>query len=144
MKFLDIFKKNVVEKGDKVAIVDGNLLNKTTYFEVERLSNKIANKLLKKGIKNGEKVIINLDRNAYFFIAELGVLKINSAFIPVMSTYPKDRIEYIKNDSNAKYIITKDFFNDIEDFDDIFNSNISDDGLATILYTSGSTGKPKG
>ena len=48
---LDIFKKNVVEKGDKVAIVDGNLLNQTTYFEIERLSNKIANKLLKKGIK---------------------------------------------------------------------------------------------
>ena len=84
-------------------------------------------------------------------------MKTGSAFLAIYSGYPKERIEYILQDSNSKILVTEDYFDNLKlDFNKLYLTNLKDfkenfvfpkvdpDDNAYIIYTSGSTGKPKG
>lgn len=144
MKFLDILKENSIKYKERFAFVDSNGDRSINYADFWSLSNRIKNKLEKLNIENGSSIIIKLGRKYEFIASEIGILKANCTFVPVLPEYPDERIEYIKKDANAKYIITESFFDDINDYSKDCNYNVSNEGLAMILYTSGSTGSPKG
>lgn len=156
------FESQVLKNPDKLAVVSSN--EKLTYTELNLLSNKVANKLIEKGIKSQDVVVLMLDRTVYSPVARQGVLKSGGAFLNIIPDYPIDRIEYILNDCNSNYIITtskikkkrKDVFGNIEsnvitieeilsyENDSDLSVDIKPDNLCYCIYTSGSTGKPKG
>ncbi|MBQ0080057.1 MAG: AMP-binding protein, partial [Alistipes sp.] len=88
------------------------------------------------------------------------VMKCGGAFIPMDPDYPADRIEYILNDSEGRFVITtkervKDYPGRAIDImelleesaslaDDNLNVKVDPHDLAYLIYTSGSTGRPKG
>lgn len=144
MRFIEILKENSIKYKDKFAFVDTNGDRDINYADFWNLSNKIKNKIDKLNIKKGSAIIIKLGRKYEFIASEVGILKADCTFVPTLPEYPKERIEYIKNDSNAKYIIDESFFDDINNYSSNCEYNVSKEGLAMILYTSGSTGNPKG
>lgn len=142
----------------KVAISMGE--HSLTYEEVDQASNQVAHYLRLKGMRPQEKVAILLDRSIESIIAMLGILKAGGAYVPIDTGYPKDRIEYILEDSKTSYMITRDaqmkglsrYTGVIVRMEDVYKLeqtnhvetlNTSED-LAYVIYTSGSTGKPKG
>jgi fengycin family lipopeptide synthetase D len=152
------FYKQVRLYPNQLAIVaDGSSL---TYEQVNAQSNQVANHLVEQGIKRGDKIAIFLDRSVDSIISMIGILKAGGAYIPIDVKYPKERIEYIVEDSEACRVITKHEFSkrvQISDekvsiIDDIYHSTVEHDmesineldDLAYVIYTSGSTGKPKG
>jgi len=157
-----MLKKQVIKNKNKIAIIDDN--NQVTYEELDKLSNKIGNTLLEENIKLEDIVMIMLDRTIYATITRIGIIKSGGAFLNVLPDYPLDRIKYILDDSNAKFIITNhniynkrnDLFDDfknkvifIEDViqngkDDEIKLKIPKNNLCYTIFTSGSTGKPKG
>ena len=145
------FERQVWENGDRTALVacDATL----TYEELNRGANRVANALIKRGVRPRSNILIMLPRNSNLIYAILGVLKAGCAFIPLDLKFPQERIEYIYENSQADYIIDMDgiAINSLsikklleEENDENPNVRIAPDDLAYMIYTSGSTGNPKG
>lgn len=129
----------------EVALKDDN--NFVTYSTLKEITNKYISKFQKMGIKQGDRVIAIVDRNISSIAAIVSLVRMGAVYIPVPRGYPEKRINYIKEDSNSKYVV------DIEEIiigekdtyeDDIVIPNIDSCDSAYVIYTSGSTGRPKG
>jgi len=125
-------------------------------------SNKLARLLIDNNIKTGDIVALALDRSPEMVISLLAILKSGAAYVPLDPEYPKDRIEFMLEDSSAKVLLTskkyqnhflsaateiliEDALQKIEGYTaDEPETDINGEDLAYVLYTSGSTGKPKG
>jgi len=145
---------------DKVAIKfnDRNL----TYKALCESANKLAKLLIDHNIQTGDIVALAVDRSPEMIISLLAILKSGAAYVPLDPEYPKDRIEFMLEDSGAKILLTSQKYHNhftsnateilIEDAWAVFadytadapDVAVSGDDMAYVLYTSGSTGKPKG
>ena len=132
---------------------------KFTYKEMDEATNRIANGLRQRGVKEGDRVALLLPRTSRLILSLFGVMKAGAAYIPCDPDYPADRVKLILEDSEARYIITTadrlstvpvDKAIDVESLlavsvcCDSVVTNITPDDLAYLIYTSGSTGRPKG
>ena len=138
-----LFEEQALKTPDKIAVI---ACDKTlTYDELNRLSNRIANRLIKKGVKANDIVAFALPRNSYLIAVMFGILKSGAAYMPVDPDYPQDRIDYMLSDSNAKFFIREDNANEfIGDNEDNPNVAMTSDNYCYCIYTSGTTGNPKG
>lgn len=146
--FIDEFYKQVALTPQKVALVYGQ--NNYTYHEVNTLSNQLARHIQKHfSTKSDDMYAVVLERNEWVLISILAILKAGGAFLPIDSSNPQTRIDYIVKDSNCKAIIDQSeilhFLNEQGSYskEDV-QSNIKLNSLAYVIYTSGSTGYPKG
>lgn len=91
---------------DKTAIVDGD--TRLSYEELDKLSNKYANGLLKAGFKKGDKIVLQLP-NCYEFIA-ISFAMFKTGIIPIMSlpAHRKNELKGIIEKSEAVAYIAKD------------------------------------
>jgi len=145
------FEKQVEEKGNEIALVATD--ETLTYDELNQKANRIANELIKKGVKPKSNVLVMLPRNSDLIATIIGIFKAGCTFVPIDLEYPQERIDYIYENSQADYIINtsgeSDNSIDIKELikgENITNPdvNISPYDLAYMIYTSGSTGNPKG
>ncbi len=159
-----LFAEQAKMKPDRVAV--GFEDERLTYKELDEESDRLGSILRGKGVKGDDVVGIMLERSPQMVSGLLGILKAGGAYLPVDPGYPKERQQYVLEDSNVKILITSaELFEDIENlkslqFEMIFvdesgigqeTSGIgsmpyanASENLAYILYTSGSTGRPKG
>ncbi len=155
-----LFEDSVVQYSADTSIVFNG--KKNTYKNVNSLANQLAGFLLDKGVHIEDRIGIAVDRSAEMVIVLLAVLKAGAAYVPVDPEYPKDRIEYMLEDSSASILITTSKYKGafktaatellIEDIwplltdypDENPKVNVGGNNLAYIIYTSGSTGMPKG
>ncbi|MBL4607045.1 MAG: amino acid adenylation domain-containing protein [Pseudomonadales bacterium] len=134
---------------------------KLLYGELQHLSNKLAHELLTLGIDQNSRVAICLARSPELLVALLAVMKTGASYVPIDISYPRDRIAYILNDSDAALLISSSRLQQrlpsafaqtyfIENLDESTSSaenlniatNLND--IFYVIYTSGSTGQPKG
>ena len=142
----------------------------TTYGELDRLSNRVANGLIDADIKPGSRVAI-LDKNSdRFFQILLGAAKANAVLVPVNARLAPPEIAFAVNDSEAeilfigqvfvdliasirdqlsairKIIVLEHGFDTWRDAQQFVDPNLSVhlDSVCLQLYTSGTTGYPKG
>ena len=159
---IDLFHRQATLTPNNIAVVDK--VSEITYAELDRRSDLLATALRKAGVCSDTFVAIMLPRRKEFLIAVLAVFKAGGAYIPLDSDYPKERLAYILNDSDAHVLITTHTLLENCHTDqyvprekqlliDDFNFNGPSDhpvnyaqpsGLAYMIYTSGTTGKPKG
>lgn len=146
-----LFENRVKEHPDKTALIscDGEF----TYDELNRKANRVAHALINRGVKVGDKVLHMLPRTSNILLATLGILKSGATFIPLANDYPEERVEYIRGNCQAKWIISDNDFENAIRIDDLLDESsdesnpdleIPSDNLAYMIYTSGSTGNPKG
>ena len=132
-----------------------------TYNDLSKKSNKLAKLLINSGVKPGDIVALALDRSHQMIISLLAILKCGAAYLPLDPEYPKDRVDFMLEDSSAKLLLTsKKYHNHFESAHELLIEDavekmegyspdepevkLGGSDLAYILYTSGSTGKPKG
>ena len=144
----EVFEKRVQESPNAIAVEYED--RKLTYLELHDLSNKFAQFITHRyKITSNDTVGIQLDRDEWFIVAFLGVLKLGGVYVPIDPEFPEDKINFIKEDAGCVCCITKDeldTFIAIKDEIDLsdFSVNRVTDPLAYIMYTSGSSGTPKG
>lgn len=143
MNYINEFKNVLGKYSAKTAIVDCDGARKTSYGELDILSGQISEKLHLSGLKKGDFVLIMAERSMEYVASYLGILKAGCVVVPALTDYPKERIEYMKNHCEAKAVIDKEFFDDIEKYGN-YEELAGDNDSAVLVYTSGSTGKPKG
>ncbi len=152
-----LFEDQICQNANNIAVTDGE--KRFNYDEINKWANKLANLLRKKGIGREDIVGILMNRSVEMIVSILAVIKAGGAYLPLDPDYPRERTEYMLEDSKAKILILNGI-NKIENYEgyildlhsekiDIYsdenlcNINTPDD-LIYIIYTSGSTGKPKG
>ena len=159
---VDLFHRQAILTPDNIAVVDE--VSEITYAELDRKSDILSTALIKAGVSTDTFVAIMLPRRKEFLIAVFAVFKAGGAYIPLDSEYPKDRLAYILNDSDAQLLITttnllkdcqteqyypreKQLIMDDFDFNEPYDHPVNHaqpSGLAYMIYTSGTTGMPKG
>ncbi len=157
-----LLERQVKLNPDKTAVVAGG--KSITFDELNIRANKIANTLIAKGVVAEDIVGLYMDRCVDVYPIRQGIMKSGGAFLSTEPDYPDDRISYIFENANAKFVITtsklykarKELLDSmvceillLEDLYKCENANnpeieINPASLAYCIYTSGSTGKPKG
>ncbi len=177
----NLFEMQVEQSPDSVAVVfekqenefseqsfgehiDENVHNFLTYQQLNHRANQLAHYL--QTIGTGPEVLVGLcvERSLLAIVGILGILKAGGAYLPLDPNYPKERLAFMLEDSQASILLTqKHLVNFLpakeariicldSDWQTIIapqssanpNSKVTPDNLAYVIYTSGSTGKPKG
>ncbi len=138
-----------------------------TYSELNQRANRLAHRLIGKGVRREAAVAILMERSVDMVVATLAVLKAGCAYLPLHSAYPLERMQLIMKEAGASVllldratadgdratnlglthaeviIVDDDASLAAEDEGDP-NVEIDPEQLAYVIYTSGSTGVPKG
>ncbi|MCP4214637.1 MAG: amino acid adenylation domain-containing protein, partial [bacterium] len=77
-----------------------------TYETLNSETDRLARKLVEKGVRTGAIVAVIMERSLEMIIATLAVMKAAGAYLPVDSTLPGERIRYMCAESNAKLLLT--------------------------------------
>ena len=113
-------KLNIVEScfnapDDAIAIVtqrenDKNLKT-LTYHELACSTNRVADGLVKIGMKQGDAVAIDMPMNAESVAIYLGIVKAGCVVVAIADSFAPDEIATRLRIGNAKTIFTQDYFN---------------------------------
>jgi len=155
---VSLFSRQAKDTPDNIAVVYKD--KRYTYKEVDEMSDCIAGYVASLGLGREDVVSILIPRCEWMAIASLGVLKAGCAYQPLDPTYPKERLNFMMRDANAKLLIADEALRELVDEytgETLLTSALnqcaaapqqpaapSPDSLFILLYTSGSTGVPKG
>lgn len=159
----EIFERQAEQTPDGIALsFEGSLLS---YAELDDRANRLAGFLRRRGVGPDCRVAIFLERSLELVIGLLGVLKAGGAYVPVDPSYPRERIEYMLEDSEPTVVLAQEATRSVlpHTAEAVFidsqwpaiaseatdsraqrESGRSPRCLAYVIYTSGSTGRPKG
>ncbi len=146
---------------DAVAVVcDGQ---EVTYRELNRQANCLAHHLRTLGVGAETLVAICLERSLDMVVGLLGILKAGGAYVPLDPGYPKERLTFMLEDSQASVLLTQarlqagllvnraqvvcldtDWAGIAQQSQENPANGAAAENLAYVIYTSGSTGLPKG
>ncbi len=153
----ELFEDQVKKSPDRIAVECGD--KKVTYSELNLYSNLLAEILVDKGVKNGTRVGVFLERSLDTIVSLLSIFKLGGIYIPIHIDSPVDRIKYMIHDADVHTLLTNVTVDPTEFESVVFidpklydNQHTSQsfsyltepESLAYIIYTSGSTGRPKG
>ena len=157
----DIFESQVSKTPNAVAVtcLDQSL----TYRDLNARANQLARYLQNLGIGLETPVALYLERSLNMVVAILGVLKAGGTYVPIDLAYPRERLNFMLEDTQAPVLLTQESLRTglPSNFPEVVNldsdwpriaaescTNLSntagEETAAYIIYTSGSTGKPKG
>jgi amino acid adenylation domain-containing protein len=156
-----LFEAQVEETPDAVAVVFES--QKLTYQDLNARANQLAHYLQGLGVKPETLVGLCVERSLDMLVGLLGILKAGGAYVPLDPSYPKERLQFMLQDSAVPVLLTQQKLiselptHDVQvicvDADrsrisrcrtQTVDSQVQPDNLAYVIYTSGSTGKPKG
>lgn len=157
----ELFEAQVAATPRSIALVFES--QKLTYSELNARANQLAHFLQKQGVGSESIVGVCVEKSIEMVVGLLGVLKAGGAYLPMDPNYPKERLDYMIQDSGTRVILTQDHLlgvlpkNDAKticldsQWDLIRNESgenleihMDPMNLAYVIYTSGSTGRPKG
>ena len=79
-----------------------------TYGDLETASTRLANTLSASGISRGERVGIYLTKSIEAVIAILGILKAGAVYVPLDTSAPAKRIDFILRNCDLKALVTEE------------------------------------
>ncbi|MGO9126853.1 MAG: non-ribosomal peptide synthetase [Terriglobales bacterium] len=156
----NLFETKVEMLPEAAAVVQGK--RQLSYRELNARAEGLAASLRGAGVGAEEVVAICLKPSPEMLVAILGVLKAGGACLPLDPSYPRERLQYIVEDSKVKVLLTtSDVKQQLPHADlrvicldqeirpstapsSVSPAKVGPDNLAYVIYTSGSTGTPKG
>jgi long-chain acyl-CoA synthetase len=100
LNLVSVFEHSVREVPEKKAIIFGD--KSFTYAQVGAMVNKVANALMAKGIKKGDKVALSCLNLPYFPMVYYGILKAGAVVVPLNVLLKGREIAYHLKNSEAK------------------------------------------
>ena len=153
---VSLFNQSVIANENRVAIRMNDCV--LTYEALARRVDILSAALTNRGVKPNTIVALLEDRSIEMVISILAILKAGGIYMPINVKQPKNRIDYILQDSNAGIIMVYGDHNHDITGTEVFDLNtyawtdvpketvaqVTPKNGAYIIYTSGTTGLPKG
>jgi amino acid adenylation domain-containing protein len=155
-----LFTRRAAQQPNAVALIDD--AGEVTYRELDRLSDRIAARIVATGLSRDRPIGLCMRRDRHLVAAMLGVLKAGRTYVPMEPQFPPARIHHIVDVLNigamlhqralsgeiAGLLAGRDVMPLVADDETAiaipaFPAGDPDD-LAYVIFTSGSTGRPKG
>jgi long-chain acyl-CoA synthetase len=105
---IDVFETGAEEHADKVAL--DYFGREFTFREMDQLTRRFANALLKLGIKKGDTVALWLPNSPYFSICYFASIGLGATLTAISPLFVAREMIYQIKDSGAKYLIMIDRF----------------------------------
>jgi len=165
-----LFQEQVEKTPYKIALICDEY--QLTYQELNEKSNQLARYIRYQYEQRTQQsftpetlIVLYLERSFEMIIGILAVLKAGGTYVPIDTVYPKERIDYILEETQARLILCRnhlDQYSQVQlskdkvvciNFKEEFykheiKSNLHEFNKATdlayVIYTSGTTGKPNG
>jgi amino acid adenylation domain-containing protein len=159
-----LFEQRAMKTPDALAVIFGD--KKVTYCRLNHWANQLASHLRRQGVTPGDFVGIYMGRSLEMVVAMLAILKAGGAYVPMDPTYPPERLNFMREDTNISVIVSLQNWAEslpvklhehlkivLVDAEAGKISRYSSQNLpidvgamitAYVIYTSGSTGIPKG
>jgi len=162
----ELFEDQVAKAPDAIAVVHKE--QQLSFAELNRRANRLARHLRQIGVEPDALVGICVERGLDMIIGLLGILKAGGAYVPLDPGYPRERLQFMLEDSVPIALLceagTEGILNGLASGIPRVNlsaepspwakqssanlgrhkSGQTSEHLAYVIYTSGSTGKPKG
>ncbi|MCP4149617.1 MAG: amino acid adenylation domain-containing protein, partial [bacterium] len=166
-----LFEEQAAKITGKVAVVAPTYSSKQrilTYGELNGRAHRLALKLRASGVGPGDVAAIMIEPAIEMITAILAVLKVGGCYLPIDPLNPRERTDFLLEDSETRLLLTRSQLADKLNFDgeivDIGTKEIDDEDIEAnqrgsenrlsasytsddpvyMIYTSGTTGKPKG
>ncbi len=156
-----LFEAQASRSPDATAVVSGDV--RLTYRELDHGSNRLARHLRDLGVGPGKRVGLLLPRCPELIVAMLAALKVGAAYVPLDPSHPRERLEYMLRDADARVLVAEEALARSFPALDARVLTLPDlraalaggsaeplprrtrgGDVAYVIYTSGSTGTPKG
>jgi malonyl-CoA/methylmalonyl-CoA synthetase len=143
-----------------------------SYGELIERSGRVANYLVARGVKTGDRVAVQAEKSVQALVLYLGAVRAGAVYLPLNTAYTLNEIAYFIGDAEPALVVCDPSRFDgisalaqpinakVDTLDAAGNGSLSDgaarcisdfatversgDDLAAILYTSGTTGRSKG
>ena len=110
---VSLFRQQVKATQDNIAVVYKD--KRITYADVDQMSDRIAGYIASKGLGEEDVVSVLISRSEWMAIVSLGVQKAGCAYQPLDPSYPKERLNFMMQDANAKLLIADEDLRPIVD-----------------------------
>ncbi|UYQ64836.1 non-ribosomal peptide synthetase [Streptomyces peucetius] len=145
-----LFEQQAARTPNATALVFQDV--RLTFAELNGWANRLARRLVARGVRPEQPVAVRLPRGAEHVVALLAVLKAGAVYVPVDPAYPEDRIAHMLEDARPAVVLEDpaelhgpSLALSAQDLtDDERGGPLRPGNAAYIIYTSGSTGRPKG
>ncbi|KPN97758.1 class I adenylate-forming enzyme family protein [Lysinibacillus sp. ZYM-1] len=169
MNSSDLLARNARKYPKKEAVICHG--RRITYHDLDEQVSCFSHALLKKGVRQGDKVLIFMPNVVEFVVSYFAIQRIGAIVVPVNAKFTLQEVEYVAQHAEAKAIIVHEaIFATVEHIAiplkiktgqqitgwlhyetmiqnagaQMIDCQLHEDDASTILYTSGTTGKPKG
>ncbi len=142
-----------------VNIVRAGGIEPVTFREISEQSNRLANYLVARGIKKGDRVAFMLEPSKAFYISLFGALKCGAISVPMFTLFGPDGLKLRVNDcmpellivndekfpvaqeamAADKIVLDTDLLKAIAEYPATFKPETSANDMAVFQYTSGTT-----
>ena len=106
---VDVCDKHAETTPDRVALIvedeDGAVTN-YSFRDIQRLSNRLANVLVARGLRRGDRVGVLLSQSVEAAVAHVAVWKAGFISIPLFTLFGEDALEFRLANSGTKAVIT--------------------------------------
>src|SRR5579871_2999790 len=156
------FEQRAADRPDDIAVVCGD--TSCSYRELNGRANQLAAHLRASGVEPDDRVAIYVEPSIDLVVGILGIVKSGAAYLPLDSSYPRDRVAFTLGDAAVRAVVTTADLasaipvdgavpivrldRDRPAIDGLSADNpclrANPDRTAYVIYTSGSTGRPKG
>ncbi|HEY0735024.1 MAG TPA: amino acid adenylation domain-containing protein, partial [Herpetosiphonaceae bacterium] len=155
------FEAQARQTPDAIALLAGE--HRITYAALSRRSSQLAHYLRALGAGPDMRIGLYVDRSPELVIGLLAILKAGAAYVPLDPEYPRERLEFMRDDASIAILVTQASLraqlaapavhvvcldSDAAEIEAQPEHSpalaIPADTLAYVIYTSGSTGLPKG
>jgi amino acid adenylation domain-containing protein len=157
----EVYETQARRTPDTIAVEYEGL--RLTYGELNARANQVARYLARHGVGPEVMVGVCVERSLEMVVGLLGILKAGGAYVPLDPSYPKERLRFMLEDTQATVLLTqhrlvenlphhsarvicldRDWEEIVKESEETPENEVTPENLAYVIYTSGSTGKPKG
>ncbi|MBX9807765.1 MAG: amino acid adenylation domain-containing protein [Flavobacteriaceae bacterium] len=135
---------------------------KITFQDLHIKVNQFSHYIEAQGVQSGDYIAVSYPRSPELVYSILAIIQCGAAYLPLDHKYPTKRIEYMLEDSEAKFLLTSktlalslpkcsntilidDAMASLHKYPETkLETDVNPENILYLLYTSGSTGKPKG